>query len=59
MTSRTTSRRHGWIQTPRHSQHPAQPGANTISVSRPFKKLLPQLETKPLPASVKVTTSPI
>ncbi len=32
-----------------------QPGANTISVVRSIKKLLPQLETN-LPASVKVTT---
>jgi multidrug efflux pump len=32
-----------------------QPGANTISVVRSIKKLLPQLETN-LPASVQVTT---
>ena len=32
-----------------------QPGANTISVVKAIKKLLPQLETN-LPASVKVTT---
>ena len=32
-----------------------QPGANTISVVKSIKKLLPQLETN-LPASVKVTT---
>src|SRR5208282_5805286 len=32
-----------------------QPGANTISVVKSIKKLLPQLETN-LPASIRVTT---
>jgi len=55
MTSRTTSSGMDGSDARRHSQHQRQPGANTISVVKAIKKLLPQLETN-LPASVKVTT---